>query len=88
MTGVQTCALPILDVSRGPWPPKVLAYLVILCLEKQHPTQKTVARLKSDFPRKKSFGLATPLVGVKSQPLTVSVDVRQQCVLSALLFIF
>ena len=30
----------VVDVSRGPWPPKVLAYLVILCLEKQHPTQK------------------------------------------------
>jgi len=34
-------------VGRGSWPPKYLAYLVILCFERRYPKQNTVARLKS-----------------------------------------
>jgi len=43
-------------------PPKFLAYLVILCFDRQCPEQNTVARLKSKYlaPRKK-FGLAALL---------------------------
>jgi len=55
-TGNHSIAAAI-DVARRAkeeCPPKLVAYLVILCFERRCPKQNTVARLKSiDFPPKK-----------------------------------
>jgi len=47
-----SCFLATVGVDRGPrklLPPKFLAYLVILCFDRQCPEQNTVARLKSKY---------------------------------------
>jgi len=50
--------------------PQFLAYLFISCFERLHPTQHTVARLKSDIlvPQNK-FGLAALLYGDAARQL-------------------
>jgi len=39
----------------GPWPPKFLAYFVILCFEKRCPKQSSLARLKLKYLPQKKF---------------------------------
>jgi len=50
-----------IDVGRGPFPPKCLAFLVISCFERRCRKQNTIARLKSKHFPPQICGLATPL---------------------------
>ena len=67
-------------------PPNILAYLVILCFEKQRPKKITVARRKSNilalpkfFAPPQNFGLATPLSFVsKKYPTLCRKSIHRQ----------
>jgi len=62
MTGLQKYLLPKARYviqkrsqgGKGPWPPRFLTYLVVLCFERRCPKPNTLARSQN-------FGLATPL---------------------------
>jgi len=53
-----------IDIAKGLWPPKFLAYLIILCFEKRRPKQKYCFSPKSNiFPKKIWSGYATGCMG-------------------------
>ena len=62
-----------IGVISGPWPPKFLRYLIILCFEKWCPKQNTVSLPKSTIFPQKNFGLATPLLSEAAQCTTLNI---------------
>ena len=48
---VHSLRTSVIGVARGPYPPKFVECLVIVCFERRYPKQNTVARLQSNILR-------------------------------------